>query len=148
MKEDSLEFALLQPWFLPKRTARAIMRLLPREYKTRMRWMFEDYGCFLCGKKGVPYGGNGFCRTCRPRFRDQMIKSMMRRLGTPPALEPDKEEVRVIDRTALARELLSEFVRKPLLVSGPREDIHASELPGRKPRIGPNGPRPKKNPVN
>lgn len=138
-KKDSSALALLQPWFLPKKIARQIMYLLPSGYKTRMLWMFEDYGCFLCARRGIYYGGNGFCRTCYCKFRVRMIDSMKRRLRTAPKPEPPKRKVRFIDSTALARELLSDLAPKQ---RGANEDWTAG-LPGRKPRVGPNGPRPR-----
>lgn len=142
--EEDSAFALLQPWFLPKKIRSAITRLLPREYLSRMRWMFEDYGCFICGRKAIPYGGNGFCRTCRYWFRDRMIKSMKKRLGIPQEWERPRQKVRFVDRTTLAQELISDLAPNSF-ISFKKQNTNQeiSKRAVRTPRIGPNGPRPR-----
>jgi hypothetical protein len=55
---------LLQPWFLPFRITRAILSLLPPNYRRRMHDYFDDYGCLRCGQSDVIYQSNGMCRKC------------------------------------------------------------------------------------
>lgn len=107
--------ALLQPWFLPREISRAIVRLLPPDYVSRMKWMFDDYGCFHCHRKDVPYEGNGLCRRCRNSFRACMAKSMEKRLGLPQEYKCRKAQVRLTDSAVLASKLLSDLVaaRRP-----------------------------------
>lgn len=107
---DTRELAMLQPWFLPFEMACAVKRLIPREYLSRMRWMFEDYGCILCGRKSVTYGANGFCRICRWGLLKRMIASMKKRFGSPEKFMRPKPKVHLIDSGALARRLLADLV--------------------------------------
>lgn len=107
---DPREFAMLQPWFLPFEVAYAVKRLIPREYLSRMRWMFEDCGCILCGRKSVTYGGNGFCRNCRWGLLKRMIASMKKRFGSPEKFMRPKPKVHLIDSAALARKMLADLV--------------------------------------
>ena len=107
---DPRELAMLQPWFLSSEIAFAVKRLIPRAYMSRMLWMFEDYGCILCGRKSVTYGGNGFCRNCRWELLKRMIASMKKRFGSPEKFLRPKPKVHIIDSGALARELLADLV--------------------------------------
>ncbi len=107
---DPRELAMLQPWFLPLEIAYAVKQLIPREYLSRMRWMFEDFGCILCGTKSVRYGGNGFCRDCRWGLLKRMIASMKKRFGSPEKLMRLKPTVQLIDSAVLARKLLADLV--------------------------------------
>ncbi len=107
---DPRELAMLQPWFLSSEIAYAVKRLIPRAYMSRMLWMFEDYGCILCGRKSVTYGGNGFCRICHWGLLKRMTASMKKRFGSPEKFLRPKPKVHVIDSGALARKLLAELV--------------------------------------
>lgn len=60
----STEELFLQPWFLPKRIAKAVTTLLPQDYRSRLQDYFEDYGCMRCGRTDKPYKSNGMCKEC------------------------------------------------------------------------------------
>ncbi len=137
---------MLQPWFLSSEIAYAVKRLIPRAYMSRMLWMFEDYGCILCGRKSVTYGGNGFCRNCRWELLKRMIASMKKRFGSPEKFLRPKPKVHIIDSGSLARKLLADLVsarsskashqkchdRK--LLASPTPWIFQRNLPGPLPR--------------
>jgi hypothetical protein len=65
---------LLQPWFLPKRVAFAIHRLVPHMFWQRMRNVFEDYGCLICETKSH-YHSNGMCSACYTKTRKLILVS-------------------------------------------------------------------------
>jgi|GEM_PF-6194794 len=109
-EEDPRELAMLQPWFLSSEIAFAVKRLIPRAYMSRMLWMFEDYGCILCGRKSITYGANGFCRNCRWVLLKRMIASMKKRLGSPEKFLRPKPKLHIVDSGALARKLLADLV--------------------------------------
>lgn len=75
------ERVLLQPWFLPKRAAVAIHSLVPIAYWLKMRHVFDDYGCLVCGRE-APYHSCGMCRLCYARTRKKIFLSV-RRHATP-----------------------------------------------------------------
>src|SRR5271170_2629928 len=64
------EGVLLQPWFLPQRTTLAIHRLVPVDFWKKMRNVFDDYGCIVCGTESN-YHSNGMCRSCYRRTREK-----------------------------------------------------------------------------
>lgn len=103
---------LLQPWFLSRSASTAIRRLIPRQYDSRVRWYFEDYGCFNCRKKNVLYGGNGFCIACRALVRRRLVQSMKRRTENPPIQQLPEPRRWFFSRAAAAEKLLSEFVKE------------------------------------
>lgn len=74
------EDLLLQPWFLPTRTARLIKNLLPPDFRQRLRDYFDDYGCLRCRRRKVPYQSNGMCRRCAIGVFHRMYASANRRL--------------------------------------------------------------------
>lgn len=104
--------ALLQPWFLSKATAHAVLRLIPLEYISRMRWHFEDYGCLGCKRKKVLYSANGLCVDCRLMIGKQLVQSMKRRVKAPASTEPLEPNRGYLNRIAAAEELLGQFVQK------------------------------------
>jgi hypothetical protein len=109
-RQDPRELAMLQPWFLPFDVATAIKRLIPREYQSRMLWIFEDYGCIVCHRKSGVYGGNGFCRSCHTEFRTHMMASIKKRSRATERFMHPKPKVRLVDSSALAREMLADLV--------------------------------------
>lgn len=122
-KEDPREFAMLQPWFLSLEIAGAVKTLIPPRYLSRTLWVFEDYGCFRCGGKTVPYGGNGFCRDCRWEFVRRMVASMRKRYGTPEAFWDRKPKARLIDTGLLARKILADLMSAPS-TEAPQDNGH------------------------
>lgn len=76
----TIDDLLLQPWFLPKRMARAMRSLLPPDFRQRLHDFFDDYGCMRCGRKDVPYQSNGMCGKCIIGVFHKMYASANRRL--------------------------------------------------------------------
>lgn len=79
LSKKQVDDVLLEPWFLPKKVAASIQHLLPQDYRRRMSYFFEDYGCLRCHRKDVPYGANGMCNNCRVWVKYHMLKSLQRR---------------------------------------------------------------------
>jgi hypothetical protein len=50
-EETGMGEAALQPWFLPRPLGWKIRSMLPNEYRRKMRYYFDDYGCLRCGRK-------------------------------------------------------------------------------------------------
>jgi hypothetical protein len=69
------EELLFQPWFLPQRVAFAIRSLAPINYHLKMRHMFDDYGCMICGKDH-DYGSIGMCLPCFTKVRKRLERSV------------------------------------------------------------------------
>src|SRR5437879_6228720 len=67
---------LLEPWFLPKETAFAILRLLPVSHQRKWSHYFEDWGCLRCGRKKVNHFSNGMCMRCRVKVKDRLKASL------------------------------------------------------------------------
>ena len=70
---------LLQPWFLTPRNANAIRALIPVDYRRKMRYFFDDYGCMICGEETL-HQSNGMCEICVRRVRTQIKQSIKRRV--------------------------------------------------------------------
>jgi hypothetical protein len=104
----------LQPWFLPKKTAFAVLRLLPPGFRERMFSYFADYGCLRCNDRNVLYGSNGLCERCKITIQCRLVRCVKRRLtnvAEPPSPEEtNKDSVRVWQ----ARELLRDLAPKKL----------------------------------
>jgi len=96
---------LLQPWFLPGRTAFAIRRIVPPDYWNKMRYFFEDYGCMVCGKES-DYHSNGMCQVCSRTIRRKLTLSVKRRLKSKPRVRLDLVLLR---QEKLAKKLLGRF---------------------------------------
>lgn len=111
---EAISDALLQPWFLSMETAKAVLRLIPRVYFSRMRWFFEDYGCLRCGKRNVAYGSNCLCFRCRLRVAYRMRRSMQRRLAHARVPTHQLREPSYINRAKLAERLLSDLAANGL----------------------------------
>jgi len=108
---------LLQPWFLPKKTAFAILRLLPPGYRQRMLSYFADYGCLRCNHRNVLYGSNGLCERCKITIQWRLVRCVRRRLNgrvqPPPASEPNKDMVRMEQARDLLRDLATNKLKGP-----------------------------------
>jgi hypothetical protein len=70
---------LLQPWFLPNRISLAIRRLLPSDYRHRMRDFFDDYGCMVCRRRDLLHKSNGMCMSCAMNIQKKIWRSAIRR---------------------------------------------------------------------
>ena len=101
--------ALLQPWFLSLETAKAVLRLIPRKYFSRMRWFFEDFGCLRCRRKKLEYGGNCLCAPCRHAVMRCMIRSVKRRSKTSKGAKPPVPKRGYLDRAEAAEKLLGDL---------------------------------------
>jgi hypothetical protein len=103
---------LLQPWFLPQRIAFAIHGLLPKDCWNKMRYVFDDYGCLICGK-GVDYHSNGMCHKCYATTRGKILKSVRRRAadGRRPRLD-----LELFRQEKLAKKLLARFAINGMVV--------------------------------
>src|SRR5271156_725221 len=102
------ESVLLQPWFLPKRSAFAIHGLVPLDFWKKMRNLFEDYGCMICGTESY-YHANGMCKTCYARTRKKILLSVRRHAARGRKARLDIELFR---QEKLAKKLLSRFDSK------------------------------------
>jgi hypothetical protein len=102
------EEVLLQPWFLPQRATFAIHGLVPVDFWNKMRNVFDDYGCLICGAE-TNYHSNGMCRSCYTRTREKVLSSARRHAGRGRKLRLDLELFR---QEKLARKLLAHFAVK------------------------------------
>jgi len=84
---------LFQPWFLPFKITRAILSLLPPDYRRRMHDYFDDYGCMRCGRSDVIYRSNGMCVVCMQVVFNRLQVSAMRRLKDRTSRRYGKEFV-------------------------------------------------------
>ena len=98
------EKVLLQPWFLPRRVTFAIHGLVPVDFWKKMRNVFDDYGCLICGA-GSNYHSNGMCRSCNTRTREKVLSSALRHAGRGRKLRLDLE----LFRQDAAKKLLGRF---------------------------------------
>ena len=104
-----LNDGFLQPWFVGLETAKAIRRLLPRDYFLRMREYFDKWGCLICSKNNREYGANGMCSQCSQRIQKRLFSIQVKSfVAGPPA--PEHVEY---DRVQGARILLSDLLVKP-----------------------------------
>jgi hypothetical protein len=96
---------ILQPWFLPQRVAFAIQSLVPRDFWRKMRNVFDDYGCIVCGTESN-YHSNGMCALCFNRTRRKIRLSARRHAvrGRKPRLD-----LELFRQERLARKLLARF---------------------------------------
>jgi hypothetical protein len=102
------ESVLLQPWFLPRRNAFAIHSLVPIAFWKKMRNVFEDYGCIICGTESY-YHANGMCANCYTRTRKKILLSTRRHAARGRKARLDIELFR---QEKLAKTLLSRFANK------------------------------------
>src|SRR5580698_9206124 len=107
--EKLVESVLLQPWFLPRRVSFAIHRLVPKDFWRKMRYVFDDYGCLICGTE-AGYHSNGLCHQCYERTRKKVLFSTRRHVGRKRKGRLDLELFR---QQKLARNLLPVTRLKP-----------------------------------
>jgi hypothetical protein len=96
---------LLQPWFLPQKAAFAIHGLVPTDFRKKMGYYFEDYGCMIC-KVESGYHSNGMCVRCCQLVRKRLAHSVARRSesGRRPRLD-----LAMFRQERIAKKLLSKF---------------------------------------
>ena len=96
---------LLQPWFLPQKAAFAILGLVPTDFRKKMRYYFEDYGCMIC-KVESEYHSNGMCIRCCHLVRKRLEHSVARRSesGRRPRLD-----LAMFRQERIAKKLLTKF---------------------------------------
>jgi len=97
---------MFHPWFLPRSTQRAIMRLVPREFYWKMRDYFNLYGCLKCEKRNVIYGGNGMCHACHANVTAKLKQCLKARFGDPTTRASTVQVNEAAAGTKLARKLL------------------------------------------
>jgi hypothetical protein len=97
----------LQPWFIPKDLSWKVRRMLPHEYRRKMRYYFDDFGCLRCGRKSSRYGCNGFCRKCYELVLARMGFALGRRQKVGAKQQYSGKMLRrVADANALLRDLI------------------------------------------
>lgn len=98
---------LLQPWFLPKRVAHAIHKLLPPASWKKMGNFFDDYGCMICATE-TGYHSNGMCKRCFDTIHRKLLKSVKRHSG------PQRKQQLALElfrQERLAKKLLGKLAR-------------------------------------
>lgn len=108
--ELQVQDLLLQPWYLPRRAAFTILKVLPPHYQKRMRDFFDDYGCMRCDRRNVAYRSNGFCDECAMLIYRRMTASANRRLKDRPRNTYGAE---FVNRAKEAKKLLRGVCRRP-----------------------------------
>jgi hypothetical protein len=103
-----VEKILLQPWFLPKKVALAIHAMVTVDFRNKMHYMFEDYGCLVCGSDSSYYS-NGMCIKCFKRILKRLAASLRRhgRQGREPRFD-----LILFRQEKLAKKLLNRFIDK------------------------------------
>ena len=99
-----------QPWFLPMDVSKRIWRLIPPGYRKRFRFCFDDFGCFRCGRKDIPFRSLGFCENCHSLITIRMRKSMKRH---QKELRDTRATPRIrwyMEQVTHAEELLADFL--------------------------------------
>jgi hypothetical protein len=96
---------LLQPWFLPQKAAFAILGLVPTDFRKKLGYYFEDYGCMIC-KVESDYHSNGMCVRCCQLVRKRLAQSVARRSksGRRPRLD-----LAMFRQERIAKQLLIKF---------------------------------------
>lgn len=106
LRKPTLEMTMLQPWFLPRRTCNEILRLLPPEWKKRMRYYFDDYGCMRCDRRDVPHQRCGFCEKCCRMVLRRLGFSVRRHFKKAAEAQPTAKPSDLQTRARLAQKLL------------------------------------------
>lgn len=99
---------VFQPWFLPRASRLAINSLIPPDYRNKMRFYFDDYGCMVCGKHEL-YESNGMCFACHRLVRSRLKKCLTRRMKGRTG---ERIDLIMERRKALASRLLGQFSRR------------------------------------
>lgn len=108
MSKSDFELAkeiLLQPWFLPRRLVYKIRGIVPPDYWNKMRYVFDDYGCMVCGNE-TTYGGNGMCQRCMFKTRKKILASVKRRAAKR---DPRRLDLDLFNQEKLAKKLLARY---------------------------------------
>ncbi len=100
----------LQPWFLDRRRAEAIRRMVPDHFVHKMRFYFEDWGCLVCDSKRRRYGSNGMCHVCTHRIQKRLFECLKGRHVRTEKAPPSTRLMDEIARVRSARMLLSDLV--------------------------------------
>lgn len=117
------ERILLQPWFLPRRIAFAIHALVPFDFWRKMKNVFDDYCCLICGTE-VDYHSNGMCGLCNSRTRKKILYSARRHAAPERKARLDIELFR---QQKLAKKLLLRFAAERAISS---KEKHVVVIPG------------------
>ena len=96
--------AALQPWFLPRSLLYTINRMLPVEYRMKMLYYCQGYGCLRCGRKSEGYAFNGFCTACAATILARIRFSLLRRQRTKKQCS-----LKSVARSTEARRLLEDL---------------------------------------
>jgi hypothetical protein len=99
------ESVLLEPWFLPREVAWAILRLLPIFHQRKWTYFFEDWGCFKCGRKAALHVGNGLCNKCRASV-SYRLKSSLKRRAVKAGPTAEQQVDRIMARVRNAQHIL------------------------------------------
>lgn len=106
-RKSASDLALVQPWFLPRRTSQQILQLLPAEWKRRMRYCFDDYGCLRCDRKDIPHLCCGFCDKCGGMVLRRLKFTVRKHFKRPVDSDPLSGSSGFLVRANLAQKLLS-----------------------------------------
>lgn len=118
--EELLDNIFMQPWYLTRKLAIRITKMLPRSHTHKMRMYFEDYGCLKCGKKKVMYGSNGFCARCKDKVMHQMLFTIRRHFQPSPLELIDRGTKEVRDAWSLLKEFRPASQRRAPVVNSAR----------------------------
>jgi hypothetical protein len=101
-----VEKILMQPWFLPRRVSVAIHKMVPVDFYRKMRYVFDHYGCLICGTDSGCHS-NGMRRNRHKRTCKKILLSLRRpgRHGGKPRLD-----LELFRQQKLARKLLSRLI--------------------------------------
>src|SRR6185369_995144 len=102
-----LREVLLQPWFLPRQLGFKIHAMLPHNYRYKMRFYFDDYGCLKCERRNAKYGFNGFCTVCCEKIMHRTCSALKRRQISPAVKK--QYTARNLQRAADAQQLLRDL---------------------------------------
>jgi hypothetical protein len=130
--KSALNMVILQPWFLPRNTCNEILRLLPPEWKRRMRYYYDDYGCMRCDRKDVPHQGCGLCEKCSGTVARRLRFSVKRHFKKVAEAKPFARPRELQTRVRLAQKLLSGISKnRPTSKSSPHEKNLGRQNPAR-----------------
>jgi hypothetical protein len=79
--------------------------MLPLEYRMKMLYYFEDFGCLKCGRKSEPYAFNGFCTICARTILARIRFSLLRRRRTKKQCSSAKSFARSMEARRLLKDL-------------------------------------------
>jgi hypothetical protein len=96
---------LLQPWFLPNRVAFAIRAMAPPDYRLKMRYFFDDYGCMIC-ERDDDYASNGMCHRCYVQVRKKIARSVK---AHRKSSKDRRFDLGLIRQAKLAKKLLKKY---------------------------------------